>query len=55
MCRGIKYNMTEYSDIPYDSTFQKLLDDTNFDKWSLIVAYELGRWRGLIKKNEVSN
>lgn len=42
--------MTEYKDIPYDSAFQELLNETHFDKSKLIIAYELGRRRGLLEK-----
>lgn len=46
--------MTKYFDIPYDSAFQELLDDTHFEKSKLIIAYELGRRRGLLEKNGAS-
>jgi len=47
--------MTKYTDIPYDSAFQEMLNEFPFDKWKLIVAYELGRRRGLLEKMVASN
>ena len=55
MRRGVKYNMTEYSDIPYDSALQELINETHLDRWKIIVAYELGRRRGLLEKKRASN
>lgn len=46
--------MTKYIDIPYDSALQELLNDTHFEKSKIIIAYELGRRRGLLEKNGVS-
>jgi len=47
--------MTKHLDIPYDSAFQELINDTLFEKSKLIIAYELGRRRGLLEKNGDSN
>jgi len=47
--------MTKYTDIPYDSAFQEMLNESHLDSWKLIVAYELGRRRGLLEKKGASN
>lgn len=37
-----------YSDIPYDSALIELINSHSFMKKEIIIAYELGRRKGLI-------
>lgn len=50
--QGLSQESKHYSDIPYDSALIELINDNSYAKHQIIIAYELGRRKGLLDSKE---